>query len=430
MKNISALLLTLFCACLYSKAQTFRAPQGKEIYIPNDLHSNDFTQDTSRYSFARMATTPDIAVFWEKPFGNDLSQAPALDGHNMKVDLPNLMKKLQQFYNYFKNDLGFVLPGSKTERYRMMVMLNYSLEGTAYGGDYDGQIGALWVTPQRIQDTTLNCIAHELGHSFQAQIGCDGQGDSWGGGGIFEMASQWMLWKVNPLWPQDENYHWQAFRKSHHKRFLDVENIYRSPYVLEYWSMLHGDKEIARLFREGKRGEDPATTYMRIHGISLEQMNREMADCYSRLCLMDFPRVKDVCQAQACELQSMDKPGTWGFNVKEIPADMTSFTFKNLSQDPNAGFRYQVVAIDAQGRTRYEGIRSGNTRKPIKLRKVREGERRFLVVVACPEHTYTPYLFNPYDPNSKAQKEPDYKYAATFYNKNHSKAIGMLPIEE
>ena len=28
----------------------------------------------------------------------------------------------------------------------MMVMINYSLEGTAYGGDYDGQIGALWIT--------------------------------------------------------------------------------------------------------------------------------------------------------------------------------------------------------------------------------------------------------------------------------------------
>ena len=52
----------------------------------------------------------------------------------------------------------------------MMVMLDYSLEGTAYGGDYDGQIGALWIAPNRVQDVPLNCIAHELGHSFQLQI--------------------------------------------------------------------------------------------------------------------------------------------------------------------------------------------------------------------------------------------------------------------
>ena len=29
--------------------------------------------------------------------------------------------------------------GSKCDKYRMMVMINYSLEGTAYGGDYDGR---------------------------------------------------------------------------------------------------------------------------------------------------------------------------------------------------------------------------------------------------------------------------------------------------
>ena len=54
----------------------------------------------------------------------------------------------------------------------MMVMINYSLEGTAYGGDYDGEIGALWIAPNRVQDEKLNCIAHELGHSLQSQITC------------------------------------------------------------------------------------------------------------------------------------------------------------------------------------------------------------------------------------------------------------------
>ena len=38
----------------------------------------------------------------------------------------------------------------------MMVMINYSLEGTAYGGDYDGEIGALWIAPNRVQDEKLN----------------------------------------------------------------------------------------------------------------------------------------------------------------------------------------------------------------------------------------------------------------------------------
>ncbi len=61
----------------------------------------------------------------------------------------------------------------------MMVMVNYSLEGTAYGGTYDDFIGALWVTPNRIQDQKLNRLAHELGHSFQLQIMADKTGEAW-----------------------------------------------------------------------------------------------------------------------------------------------------------------------------------------------------------------------------------------------------------
>ena len=178
MKLFRFLLAALMMASsLTAVAQTFKAPEGKQIYIPNDLKDNDFSNPDSKWSFARMAYTDDIVVFWEKEFGNDLSKAPALEGHDMTVDIDNLLQKLEHFYQFYKNELKFVLPGSKSEKYRMMVMLNYSLEGTAYGGDYDGQIGALWIAPNRVKDKTLNCIAHELGHSFQSQIMADGTGE-------------------------------------------------------------------------------------------------------------------------------------------------------------------------------------------------------------------------------------------------------------
>ena len=105
--------------------------EGKEIYIPRDLQNNDFHNPESKWSYDRMATTENFVVFWEKGFGKDLSKAPKLEGHNMTVDLQNLLDRLESFYSFFRNDLKFVLPGSKSERYRMMVMLNYSLEGTA-----------------------------------------------------------------------------------------------------------------------------------------------------------------------------------------------------------------------------------------------------------------------------------------------------------
>ncbi len=397
-------------------AQECTPPEGKLIYIPKKLRHNDFQDPTSQWSFCRMACTDDIAVFWERGFGDDLATAPPLEEQPMTVDLDNLLTRLQTFYDFYRDSLLFILPGSKAERYRMMVMLNYSLEGTAYGGDYDEQIGALWIAPNRVQDSKLNCIAHELGHSFQSQIGSDGTGESWGGGGIFEMASQWMLWNVNPDWTTEENYHWQAFRQSFNKRFLDIENIYRSPYVLEYWAMLHGLGEIADLFREGRKGEDPAQTYMRVHGLTLAEMNDEMADCYSRLLSFDFPRVKDSHRHMAGELTGQEPMGTWGFNVVELPLSTGEVTFESLSQDPNASFRYQLVGLDANQDAHYYGIHSDDRLTLTLTLSPEEGTQRlFLVIVACPRDEYQPLLFDHHGrPRKPSLPQEDYNYKLTY----------------
>ena len=101
----------------------------------------------------------------------------------------------------------------------------------------------------------MNCMAHELGHSFQLQIPADSVGDAWGGSGFFEMTSQWMLWQVNPDWLTDENYHFEAFKQLTHKAYLHLDNIYHSPFVIQWWSDLHGRKSIAELYpRQDRRG--------------------------------------------------------------------------------------------------------------------------------------------------------------------------------
>src|SRR5574344_2338769 len=276
-----------------------RVDNGKAIYIPRDLRNMDLQKDDSAWSFKRMRLSPDFAIFWQKGFGNDLSKAPDLDGHHMTVDLDNLVGRLESYYKMYRDTMKFVKPGSKSEKYRMMVMLNYSLEGTAYGGDYDGQIGALWIAPNRVQDKRLNCIAHELGHSFQSQITCDGEGEAWGGCGFFEMTSQWMLWQVNPEWITDEKYHFDAFTKTSHKAYLHLENIYHSPYILECWGEKHGKPFIAELFRQGKRGEDPVMTYKRLTGMTQAQFCDEMFCNVRRMVNMDFPRAWRETRAYA-----------------------------------------------------------------------------------------------------------------------------------
>lgn len=373
-------LLVVVCAnAQHATSSDIPLPPGKSIYIPKDLQNMDLQNPESRWSYHRMAYTENFVIFWEKGFGNDLSNPPQLEGHSMKVNLSNLEKKLEGFYNYFYHTLQFAKKGSQCDKYRMMVMINYSLEGTAYGGDYDGQIGALWVTPNRIQDEKLNCIAHELGHSFQAQITCDGQGEAWGGCGFFEMTSQWMLWQVNPEWITDEKYHWDAFKTLTHKAYLHLENIYHSPYVLEYWGTKRGLPVIGELFRQGKKGEDPVITYKRINGLDQEQFCDEMFDACRHFINWDFERVWEATRPYAnqytCKMNPSDNgwyriapencPENYGFNAIPLsvphPGSTVEIAFcgeagkqgYNAVRPDKAGWRYGFVAVTREGTSIY-----------------------------------------------------------------------------
>ena len=378
----------------------------------------DLQDPESKWSYHRMACTENFVIFWEKGFGDNLSDPPQLEGHSMKVNLKNLEEKLEHFYHYFYHTLQFAKTGSKCDKYRMMVMINYSLEGTAYGGDYDGEIGALWIAPNRVQDEKLNCIAHELGHSFQSQITCDGQGEAWGGCGFFEMTSQWMLWQVNPDWMTDEKYHWDAFKTLTHKAYLHLENIYHSPYVIEYWSMKRGLPFIAELYRQGKRGEDPVMTYKRMTGLTQEQFCDEIFDACRHFINWDFPRVwketRPYANQYTCKLNSMDDnwyqitpencPENYGFNAIPLSIPPTGQTvtiefcgeadkngFHTINAD-KAGWRYGIVTITKEGKAVYGEMKADPVGKiSYAVPENSSPERLWFIVMGAPaEHWINP----------------------------------------
>lgn len=333
----------------------------KRIYIPDSLKNINLNDSSSRWSWYRSAQTEDLVFFWEKGFGDDWRNPPKLEGQNMGFDLDNLKERVQFFYRYFQDSLKFSLPGSKCDRYKMMVMINYSLDGTAYGGTYDNFIGALWVSPNRLQDSRQNTLAHELGHSFQLQIPADSVGDAWEGSGFFEMTSQWMLWHVNPNWVSDESYHLEAFKKLTHKAYLSIDNIYHSPYVLEYWSEKHGLPFIAELYRHGRKDEDPVITYQRLTGISQRTFNDEMMDCYRRLLNFDFKHAYRETRPYACtfstRLDSVAKdrwvipkdlaPEPYGFNAIKLtkPSHGKEPKVKVKRLTPNNGCKLKYMLV-------------------------------------------------------------------------------------
>lgn len=386
----------------------------KLIFVPDSLKPYNLNDDNARWSWRRSSQTQNIVYFWEKGFGNDTSTPPTLEGHPMAFDIGNLQIQVEKFYHFFRDTLKFSLPGSNCDKYKMMVMVNYSLDGTAYGGTYDDFIGALWVTPNRIQDRKLNCLAHELGHSFQLQIMADKTGEAWGGSGFFEMTSQWMLWRVNPDWLTDENYHFEAFKKLTHKGYLHMDNIYHSPYVIEWWAEKHGLESIAQLYREGKVGEDPVTTYKRKYHLSQNQFNDEMFDCYRHLVNFDFQYARKNTRPYACTFSTpMAKqkdgslrpeanfiPENYGFNAIRLDVPKTgkkvAVSFRSLSEkgkiDKTIGYRYGLVGVTQDDVCIYSAVGSqakGNvslvTPKNAALKAL------YLVVMGAPsEHSLDP----------------------------------------
>ena len=387
---------TIKCLCLITISLVSNLVYAqKKLYIPKDLQGMNLKADTSKWSLNRSIETDDLIFMWERGFGNDVSNPPQLKGHDMSFNLLNLRDRIQTFYHFFRDTLGFVTPHyqSKADHYKMMVMVNYSLDGTAYGGTYDNFIGALWVAPNRIQDTKMNCMAHELGHSFQAQIMADSIGQCWGGTGFFEMASQWMLWQVNPDWITDENYHFEAFKTLTHKAFLHMDNIYHSPYVLQWWSDLHGRQFIAELFRQGVIGEDPVMTYKRMNGLSQSAFCDEIFRGYQHLVNFDFTHAyKETRQYAATfntELETCSNgwlrpkllPEGYGFNAIKLDnrVNLNSPIFHLHLR--GIQLRYGFVGITTNGESIYSDVNATSftsNGQPLK--------HLYLIVMGAPEH--------------------------------------------
>ena len=363
----------------------------KRIYIPEDLRGMNLESDTSKWCWKRSAETRDCIFMWERGFGNNLQNPPRLEGQPMDFNLSVLMERVQSFYTFFRDTLHFVKGDSKADYYKMMVFVKYSLDGSAYGGTYDNFIGALWVAPNRIQDKTMNCMAHELGHSFQTQIVADGMGEAWGGCGFFEMTSQWMLWQVNPWWLRDENDHFEAFKTLTHKAYLAMENIYHSPYVIQWWSDLHGRASIAELYRQGRVGEDPVITYKRMYGLSQSDFNAEMLKGYQHLVNFDFTHARHETRPYACTftcpldtlsggwLQPENMPEEYGFNAIPLPVGKKRVRVELKGDQVLFGF----VGVTSEGESIYGDIGNPVFTCP----KDKELSHLYLVVMGAPsEH--------------------------------------------
>ena len=394
----------------------------KELYLPakiwNVPDNNDFKNDTSEYCFNRMKESKNIAVFWSKKFGNDPMTNPDL---TQRFNVGEILKESERVYEYYVNDLKFIEKGnSLTDKYKCLIFIIDSNEGTAFGGGEDHKVGMFWAPPARMSKAPFGALAHELGHSFQYILSADkakGDTTSTEGGGSYsfvEMTSQYMLWQVYPEWMTFENYHLVDFMKQTHYAFLHEKNMYHSPYVLEFWSNKRGIDFIGKMWREGKKDEDPVMTYKRLTGLNQDEFNKEIFDAARRFITWDMKRIEQVANKYAnqhsSKLDSMDGgwykideskcPQNYGYNgIKlKVPAAGTwlILKFKGIAgtegyrsmKVEKAGWRYGFVAVKEDG-SRVYGKANSEANGETKFKVPRNTKFLWLVVSGAPTEHWT-----------------------------------------
>ncbi len=409
-------MLAIFCVPFVNQVnaaeESTQKESEKELYLPERVRrvpeKNDYNDNESEYSFERMVQGDNIAIFWNKEYGDDPMTDPE---EGKRFDVNKMLKECERFYDYYVNELKFVEKGnSLTDKYKLLVYVFGGDSGTASGGGVDDKIGVLWTPAVRVNRAPYGVLAHEMVHCFQYLSRLDsGHGPR---GAIIEMSAQYMLWQVYPKWMTFENYHLVDFMKQTHYAFLHPINMYHSPYVLEYWSNKHGKEFFGDLCRATEPNEDPVMTYKRMNSLTQEQFNDEMFDACHRFITWDMKRIEKVAKPYAnqhqCTLNNIGGgwyrisptkcPQNYGYNgIKlKVPAAGTSvvLNFKGIAgaegyntvKTDKAGWRYGFLASLKDG-SRVYGDACKDTEGAVTFEVPENTEFLWLVVMGAPtEH--------------------------------------------
>jgi len=417
-------------------------PDSLSIYIPQEFQDMDFDDSTSTWCYPRSKQSDHFIVFWDAKYGNKDPNSTDIPT-KYRVDIDDMLAKAESFYNLNVNTLKFAALGlgkSKLDQYKMMIFLYYQDEWLATGSGYDNTIGALWVSPGTSQPVGAT-IAHEIGHSFQYQVYSDlggGAGFRYGfggngGNGFWEQTAQWQAYQSYPMEAFTSS-NFTVYTQNYHRHIHHEWQRYASYFIHYYWADKHGIDIVGRIWREAQQPEDPIQAYMRITGISNEQLNDEVYDAAKKFVTWDLDALRQNGQnyigthtfnfnelADGSFQVAYDHcPGTTGYNVIPLkvptPGTQVTTTFTGLPNaegfnqvDANrAGWRYGYVALLENGNRVYGNMEQG-TSKAVNFTIPENCARLWFVVTGAP----TSYAVHPWDEVENNDEQWPYKVKFT-----------------
>ncbi len=363
MKRLLFSYFLLAVSCMAGYAQ-------KQMYIPQEWRNRTDTliwkesDPDNRYTWSksRSKESDNVIVLWDKGYGNTIpTNAPSA----YRVDIDDLLKKAEAFFDLEINQLGFVDPeNSNLNKYKVMILLNHDTGWICYGGGYDYQVSALWLSPSTCKPVG-HSVAHEIGHSFHymcyseasnhgADRSCQtGFHGAVGNGSVtWEQTAQWQANQSYPELMYDQSIN--VFRNSHNYAFTHEWHRYQSYWFFYYLCQLYGDiKTVANVWNY------PETTVKDFNQVLMDYKQLSVRDLYKlyfdqacRLVTWDL----DVCKpyrnnyigdfTYRCALTADGRyqvalascPQGTGFNVipLQVPEAGTDITTHLTGLRPNA----------------------------------------------------------------------------------------------
>lgn len=442
----------------------------EKIYKPKEFSDMDWLHSDSKWSLVRSKQSEHFIVLWEKGFGRN----PNADTvpQELRVDIDDLLKKAETFYNLNINTLKFANVGqnkSNLDKYKMQIYLIYQKEWLATGSGYDDMIGALWVNPSTCKPVG-STIAHEIGHSFQYQVYADllatgqcqnnfSRGFRYGFGGnggnaFWEQTAQWQSFQSYPK-EAFESYNFAEYTANCHRHICHEWYRYASYFIHYYWTDKHGIDFIGKLWREAIAPEDPVEAYIRINKLTVEQMNDEMYDAATHLVTWDLEAIRSIganyIGKQSYKLYTINSgtyqvaysncPGTTGYNViplnipkagTKVSAHFTGLNpgSKLANGDPgickNGEETVKVTTYSAGESSRagwrygYLALLKGGQRIYGEMNKASESDAEFTVPNGCEKLWFvvtgapTSYKSHAWDENEK--NDDQWPYTVKFTN--------------
>jgi hypothetical protein len=282
--------LTPLLFCLITQLSFAQIFGQKEVYLPNDFQ-NPNEPEGAEFTWDKTYESDNFILIWGNEATTDPLTAP---DPNLQFNPAGVADTLEYIFEKFV-ELGFAkdIPGTNLNQYKIVVsMLNtYTASngpnGYLYGGDYDGVIGMIGVSPNASWHGYG--MAHELTHSLQNQCVIDyripnGLGGLWNVGWlIYEGHADFM---ANLLYPDGV---WAGGMDWYHvETWGDWKNAYLNYALLFAIMEEDGIEAVNSLFYESYTLEYPLQTYKRLMGYTSEQFNEKMFNYVRRMATYDF----------------------------------------------------------------------------------------------------------------------------------------------